>query len=55
MLNKWSGMGRLVHTPELRNTQSGKNVASFTIACERDFKDQSGDRGVDYRFGRAHV
>ena len=48
MLNKWSGMGRLVHTPELRNTQSGKNVASFTIACERDFKDQSGDRGVDY-------
>lgn len=48
MLNKRSGMGRLVHTPELRNTQSGKNVASFTIACERDFKDQSGDRGVDY-------
>lgn len=48
MLNKWVGMGRLVHSPELRNTQSGKNVASFSIACERDYKDQSGDRGTDF-------
>ncbi|MCI6255963.1 MAG: single-stranded DNA-binding protein [Clostridiales bacterium] len=48
MLNKWVGMGRLVHSPELRNTQSGKNVASFSIACERDYKDQSGERGTDY-------
>ena len=48
MLNKWVGMGRLVHSPELRNTQSGKSVASFSIACERDYKDQSGERGPDY-------
>lgn len=42
MLNKWVGMGRLVHSPELRNTQSGKNVASFSIACERDYKVRAG-------------
>ena len=48
MLNKWIGMGRLVHSPDLRNTQSGKDVASFSIACERDYRDQSGERSTDY-------
>ena len=31
-------MGRLVRSPELRHTQSGIPVCSFTIACDRDYK-----------------
>lgn len=37
MLNKIVVMGRLTRDPELRHTQSGKSVASFSIACDRDF------------------
>ena len=37
MLNKWFGMGRLTKDPEIRTTQSGKTVAVFTIAVDRDF------------------
>ena len=38
MLNKWIGMGRLARDPDLRHTQSGMPVVSFTIAVDRDFK-----------------
>ena len=48
MLNKIILMGRLTHAPELRRTQSGTAVASFTLAVDRDFKDQSGERAVDF-------
>lgn len=48
MLNQWVGMGRLVHDPDLRTTQSGKSVARFALACERDYKDQSGERSADF-------
>lgn len=48
MLNKWIGMGRLVRSPEVRNTPSGVSVASFTIACERDYKDADGERTTDF-------
>lgn len=48
MLNKWIGMGRLVHTPELRNTQGGIDVATFSIAIDRDYKGQNGERETDY-------
>lgn len=48
MLNKWVGMGRLVHNPELRNTQSGIAVASFTIAIDRDYKGRDGERETDF-------
>ena len=47
MLNKIVIMGRLVRDPELRKTQSGVSVASFTVAVDRDFK--NGDEKVtDY-------
>ena len=36
MLNHITIMGRLTKDPELRRTQSGTAVASFTIACDRD-------------------
>ena len=49
MLNKVFIMGRLARDPELRRTQSGTAVASFTLAVDRDFKDKStGERGVDW-------
>lgn len=34
-LNKWTGIGRLSRDPEVKTTQSGTNVCSFTLACER--------------------
>lgn len=37
MLNHIVLCGRLVRDPELRRTGSGIAVASFTIACDRDF------------------
>lgn len=39
MLNHTTIMGRLVHDPELRRTNSGKAVTSFTIACDKPGKD----------------
>lgn len=48
MLNKCVIMGRLTHDPELRHTQSGTAVASFTLAVERDLKDNSGNRATDF-------
>jgi single-strand DNA-binding protein len=41
MLNHIVLMGRLVASPELRHTQTGVAVASFTLAVEQDYK--SGD------------
>lgn len=49
MLNKITLMGRLTKDPELRNTQSGASVASFTLAVDRDFKDKStGEKSTDF-------
>ena len=49
MLNRVILMGRLVRDPELRRTQSGTPVASFSLAVERDFKNQStGEKTTDF-------
>ena len=48
MLNKIAIMGRLTRDPELRRTQSGLAVTSFSIACDRDFKSQSGEKETDF-------
>lgn len=48
MLNRIIIAGRLAHDVELRHTQSGTSVANFTIAVDRDFKDQNGGRAVDW-------
>ena len=40
MLNHIDVMGRLTRDPELRHTQSGTAVASFTLAVSRDFSDK---------------
>ena len=49
MLNRIILMGRLTRDPELRHTQTGTAVASFTLAVDRDFKDKStGERSTDF-------
>ena len=48
MLNKVILIGRLTKDPELRYTPSGAAVFSFTIAVERNFANQQGDREADF-------
>lgn len=48
MLNKIVLMGRLVRNPELRATNTGTAVASFTLAVDRDFKGQDGEKATDF-------
>ena len=48
MLNKIVMMGRLTRDPELRQTQSGNSVASFTLACDRDFAAQGAEKETDF-------
>ncbi len=48
MLNHIVLMGRLTRDPELRRTQSGIAVATFTLAVDRDFSGQGGERETDF-------
>ncbi len=49
MLNHIVLMGRLTRDPELRKTQSGISVASFTLAVDRDFQNrESGEKQTDF-------
>ena len=48
MLNQITIMGRMVKDPELRHTNSGLAVASFTLAVDRDFKNDSGEKETDF-------
>lgn len=48
MLNRIVVIGRLTKDVELRYTPTGKGVSNFSIACERDFKNQSGEKEVDF-------
>jgi single-strand DNA-binding protein len=49
MLNRIVIMGRLTRDPELKQTQSGVSVASFSLAVDRDFKDKTtGEKATDF-------
>ena len=48
MLNRITITGRLTHDPELRTTQSNISVTSFSIACQRNFKNGNGERETDF-------
>ena len=48
MLNHITIAGRLTVDPELRRTQNGIAVVSFTLAVDRDFKAQNGGRETDF-------
>ena len=48
MLNRIIVMGRMTRDPELRRTNSGTAVASFSLAVDRDFKSLSGEKETDF-------
>lgn len=48
MLNKIILIGRLTRDVELRYTESGKAVANFTLAVDRPFKNQQGEKEADF-------
>lgn len=48
MLNVIALMGRLVANPELKQTQSGIAVTSFTIACDRSYCKAGQERQTDW-------
>ena len=43
-LNKVIIIGRIGKDPEVRHTQSGQSVASFSVATDESYKDQSGQK-----------
>ena len=48
MLNHISLLGRLTKDPELRRTPTGKAVASFTLAVDRDYAEKGAERQTDF-------
>lgn len=48
MMNRTVLVGRLTKDPELKYTPSGVAVASFTLAVNRSFTNQSGEREADF-------
>lgn len=47
MLNRCILMGRLTRDPELRHAGETP-VCSFSLACDRDFKNKGGERDTDF-------
>ncbi len=48
MLNRIILIGRLTRDPELRYVPSGQPVASFSLAVDRPFTNQAGERETDF-------
>ena len=48
MLNSVCLVGRLTKDPELRYTPNNQAVATFSLAVNRPFKNQNGDREADF-------
>lgn len=48
MLNHIVVMGRLTRDPELRKTAAGVSVTSFSVAVDRDFSQQDGQKETDF-------
>ena len=48
MLNRIVIVGRTTREPELRYTQSGTAVVNFTVACDRTFSNQNGEKETDF-------
>ena len=48
MLNTITICGRICNDLELKHTPTGTEVLSFTVACERDFKDKDGNKQTDF-------
>ncbi|MDQ7113932.1 single-stranded DNA-binding protein [Staphylococcus simulans] len=48
MLNRVVLVGRLTKDPEFRTTPSGVDVATFTLAVNRNFKSKNGEQQADF-------
>ena len=48
MINSIILVGRLTRDPELRYTPNGKAVANFTLAVDRPFMGQGGEKQTDF-------
>jgi len=48
MINRVVLVGRITKDPELKSTQSNVNFVNFTLAVNRQFADQSGERQADF-------
>ena len=48
MINNVVLVGRLTKDPDLRYTGNGTAVATFTLAVNRNFTNQTGDREADF-------
>ena len=48
MLNAIFIQGRLVKDVEVKQTQNGKSIAIFCIACQRNYKNSNGDYDTDF-------
>lgn len=48
MLNNIILQGRLTRDPEMKATASGISCATFTLACEQDYKNPNGERDTDF-------
>lgn len=48
MINNVTVVGRLTRAVDLRYTSNGTAYASFTLAVDRDFKNQNGEKETDF-------
>lgn len=48
MINRVTLVGRLTKDPEFRTTQSGIDIATFTLAVNRNFTNAQGEREADF-------
>lgn len=47
-MNKVILVGRLTRDPEVKNTMTGRAVATFTLAVDRRFKNKDGQKEADF-------
>ena len=47
-MNHTTLIGRITKTPELKTTQSNIPVIAFTLAVDKQFKDESGEKQADF-------
>ena len=47
-MNKFIVLGRLTKDPEVRYTTAGKAVAQFSIAVDRPYKNENGEKEADF-------
>lgn len=48
MLNQSIIVGRIVHEPEIRETESGTKVTNITLAVPRSYKNSNGEYDTDF-------